>query len=68
MSIGRGTRLVLGIVTSTCGGTGVGPIKGLAGKCLDVRSGGTADGTQIQLYTCNSSAAQTWTVTPNSTS
>ncbi|WP_406072100.1 ThuA domain-containing protein [Micromonospora sp. NBC_01638] len=50
------------------GGTpGVGPIKGLAGKCLDVRGGGTADGTQIQLYTCNSSTAQTWTVTPNST-
>ena len=25
--------------------------------------GATADGTQIQLYTCNGSAAQTWTVT-----
>ncbi|RAO35766.1 Endo-1,4-beta-xylanase [Micromonospora saelicesensis] len=49
------------------GGTGVGPIKGLAGKCLDVRNAGTADGTQIQIYTCNSSTAQTWTVTPNST-
>ncbi|MBQ1020905.1 ThuA domain-containing protein [Micromonospora sp. D93] len=44
------------------GGTGVGPIKGLAGKCLDVRSGGTADGTQIQLYTCNGGTAQSWTV------
>ncbi|MEV4138707.1 ThuA domain-containing protein [Dactylosporangium sp. NPDC049742] len=41
--------------------TGVGPIKGLAGKCLDVRSSGTADGTQIQIYTCNGSGAQTWT-------
>ncbi|GAA2619151.1 lectin [Dactylosporangium fulvum] len=41
--------------------TGVGPIKGLAGKCLDVRSSGTADGTQIQLYTCNGTGAQTWT-------
>ncbi|MBM0278839.1 ThuA domain-containing protein [Micromonospora tarensis] len=50
------------------GGTnGVGPIKGLAGKCLDVRNGGTADGTQIQIYTCNGSTPQTWTVTPNST-
>ncbi|MFC8619725.1 ThuA domain-containing protein [Micromonospora purpureochromogenes] len=50
------------------GGTGgTGPIKGLAGKCLDVRSSGTADGTQIQLYTCNGTTAQTWTVTPNST-
>jgi len=42
--------------------TGVGPVKGLAGKCLDVRSGATADGTQIQLYACNNGAAQTWTV------
>ncbi|MEV0807281.1 ThuA domain-containing protein [Micromonospora sp. NPDC050200] len=50
------------------GGTGgTGPIKGLAGKCLDVRNAATADGTQIQLYTCNGGAAQTWTVTPNST-
>ncbi|MFC4022105.1 ThuA domain-containing protein [Micromonospora sp. GCM10011542] len=50
------------------GGTGgVGPVKGLGGKCLDVRASGTADGTQIQIYTCNGSGAQTWTVTPNST-
>ncbi|SCL17093.1 Type 1 glutamine amidotransferase (GATase1) [Micromonospora nigra] len=50
------------------GGTpGTGPIKGLAGKCLDVRDAATADGTQIQIYTCNGAAAQTWTVTPNST-
>ncbi|MFG2105150.1 ThuA domain-containing protein, partial [Micromonospora echinaurantiaca] len=55
------------LVKSTGGGTGAGPIRGLAGKCLDVRNAGTADGTQIQLYTCNGSAAQTWTVTPNST-
>ncbi|MFG1882326.1 ThuA domain-containing protein [Micromonospora sp. NPDC049102] len=51
----------------TGGTNGVGPVQGLAGKCLDVRSGATADGTQIQIYTCNGSTAQTWTVTPNST-
>ncbi|MEV1113025.1 MULTISPECIES: ThuA domain-containing protein [unclassified Micromonospora] len=55
------------LVKGTGGGSGVGPVKGLAGKCLDVRSGATADGTQIQIYTCNGSTAQTWTVTPNST-
>ncbi|GHJ44068.1 glycosyl hydrolase [Catellatospora sp. TT07R-123] len=42
---------------------GVGPIKGLAGKCLDVRSGSNADGTQVQIYTCNGTGAQTWAVT-----
>ncbi len=41
--------------------TGSGPIKGLAGKCLDVRGAVNADGTQIQIYTCNGTAAQTWT-------
>ena len=38
-----------------------GPGEGPAGKCLDVRSGATTDGTQIQLFTCSGSAAQTWT-------
>jgi len=27
--------------------------------------GATADGSKIQLYTCNNTAAQTWAVTPN---
>ncbi|MEV1288052.1 PQQ-dependent sugar dehydrogenase [Micromonospora sp. NPDC049679] len=49
------------------GGGGTGPIKGLAGKCLDVSNSATADGTQIQLYGCNGTAAQTWTVAPGST-
>ncbi|MEV4636312.1 ThuA domain-containing protein [Actinoplanes sp. NPDC049548] len=44
-----------------------GPVRGLAGKCLDVAGAATADGTKIQLYTCNTSAAQSWTVTPGST-
>ncbi|WP_405099638.1 RICIN domain-containing protein [Micromonospora sp. NBC_01412] len=47
--------------------TRTGPVRGLGGKCLDVRNGASADGTQVQIYTCNGSAAQTWTVTPNST-
>ncbi len=42
--------------------TGTGPIVGLAAKCLDVANSGTADGTKIQLWTCNGSAAQNWTV------
>ena len=54
-------------VTGTPPAGGTGPIKGLGGKCLDVRNAATADGTQIQIYTCNGSAAQTWAVTPNST-
>ncbi|MFB9237646.1 carbohydrate-binding protein [Plantactinospora siamensis] len=44
------------------GGGGAGPVVGLAGKCLDVRGAATADGTQVQLYSCNGTGAQQWTV------
>jgi hypothetical protein len=40
---------------------GTGPITGIAGKCVDVAASGTADGTKVQLSTCNSTGAQTWT-------
>jgi hypothetical protein len=43
--------------------TRVGPVTSAAsGKCLDISNGGTADGTKVQLWTCNGSAAQQWTV------
>jgi glucose/arabinose dehydrogenase/PKD repeat protein len=48
-------------------GSGSGPIRGLASKCLDVAGGASADGTKVQLYTCNGSTAQNWTVTPGGT-
>ncbi|MEV0820918.1 ricin-type beta-trefoil lectin domain protein [Nonomuraea rubra] len=38
-----------------------GQITGLAGKCVDVAGGSSADGTAVQLYTCNGTAAQQWT-------
>jgi type 1 glutamine amidotransferase len=46
------------------GSTGprTGPIRGVSGKCVDVSASGTADGTKIQLYTCNGTGAQSWTV------
>ena len=28
--------------------------------CLDINGGGTADGTTVDLYTCNDTAAQVW--------
>ncbi|MGA5303350.1 chitosanase [Nucisporomicrobium flavum] len=39
-----------------------GPIKGLGGKCVDVAAANSANGTAIQLYDCNGTNAQTWTV------
>ncbi|MFE0434142.1 ThuA domain-containing protein [Streptomyces nigra] len=43
-------------------GPRTGEVKGVNGKCLDVDNAGTADGTKVQIWTCNSSAAQRWTI------
>jgi GH18 family chitinase len=44
-----------------------GRITGLAGKCVDVAAAATANGTAIQLYACNGTSAQTWTVATDGT-
>ncbi|WP_333773987.1 ricin-type beta-trefoil lectin domain protein [Streptomyces sp. IBSBF 3136] len=48
-------------VTTSDSATGV-PIRGLAGKCVDVAGANPANGTPVQLYDCNGTAAQSWTV------
>ncbi|MEU4143762.1 ThuA domain-containing protein [Streptomyces parvulus] len=42
-------------------GPRTGEVKGVGGKCLDVDNSMTADGTKIQLWTCNGTGAQRWT-------
>ena len=50
-------------ITGSSGGTQpTGRITGYGGKCVDIASAATANGTAIQLYDCNGTAAQTWTV------
>ncbi|MFD3540246.1 ricin-type beta-trefoil lectin domain protein [Streptomyces sp. NPDC058662] len=44
------------------GASGTGEVKGVNNKCLDVDNSQTADGTKIQLWTCNGTDAQRWTV------
>ncbi|MFC3505532.1 chitosanase [Micromonospora krabiensis] len=39
-----------------------GPITGLGGRCVDVAGANPANGTAVQLYDCNGTTAQTWTV------
>ncbi|WP_369264562.1 family 16 glycosylhydrolase [Streptomyces sp. R35] len=63
-------QLVVDSVTVTTsdssGGTGA-PITGLAGKCVDVAGANPANGTPVQLYDCNGTAAQKWTVSSDGT-
>ncbi|MFI0826577.1 PA14 domain-containing protein [Streptomyces roseolus] len=50
------------------GGTsGTGEVRGVNGKCLDVDDSQTADGTKVQLWTCNGTGAQVWAPQPDGT-
>ncbi|HTI26570.1 MAG TPA: ricin-type beta-trefoil lectin domain protein [Kutzneria sp.] len=56
---------VLGIVLlvpGTAAAAGTGAITGYGGKCVDVSGANTANGTKVQLWTCNGTNAQNWTV------
>lgn len=44
-----------------------GPIIGIGGKCVDVAGGSSANGTAVQLFDCNGTAAQRWSVTDEGT-
>jgi glucosylceramidase len=44
------------------GGGRTGPIVGYGGKCVDVAGANTANGTPVQLYDCNGTNAQSWTM------
>ncbi|MFL6123441.1 lectin [Actinophytocola sp.] len=48
--------------TSSGGGGTGGTIRGIGGKCVDVAGANPANGTAVQLYDCNGTAAQQWTV------
>lgn len=42
-----------------------GPVIGYGGLCVDVREANRADGTAVQVYGCNGTPAQSWTVQPD---
>jgi hypothetical protein len=46
---------------------GSGPITGYQGLCLDDRSASTANFNPVQVYTCNGTSAQSWTVASGNT-
>ncbi|MEV6957046.1 family 16 glycosylhydrolase [Streptomyces sp. NPDC051183] len=50
------------VTTDPAPPTGSGTITGLGGKCADVAAANTANGTAVQLYDCNGTAAQNWSV------
>jgi len=57
-----GRVLNRGEVHLTPPSTRTGPITGIGGKCVDVQAANPANGTPVQLYTCDGGTAQRWTV------
>ncbi|UOZ07795.1 ricin-type beta-trefoil lectin domain protein [Amycolatopsis sp. WQ 127309] len=49
--------------TTTPPPAGSGTITGYGGKCVDVAGASSANGTAVDLYTCNGTTAQKWTST-----
>jgi glucosylceramidase len=49
------------------GNGSTGPVTGYQGLCLDVRGANSADGTPVQVYSCNGTNAQTWTAATDGT-
>jgi chitinase len=65
--------LVSAIYETVMGGTPTNPptsppsgrtgrITGIAGKCVDIAAASSANNTAVQLYDCNASTAQNWTI------
>ncbi|HEV8559631.1 MAG TPA: ricin-type beta-trefoil lectin domain protein [Actinophytocola sp.] len=52
------------VTNDSGGGSGGGAraITGIGGKCVDVAGANTANGTAVQLWDCNGTGAQQWTV------
>ena len=57
-----GTLGAFGLTQSAFGADPVGAVTGYGGKCVDVAGAATANGTAVDLYDCNGTAAQSWTV------
>ncbi|MEV4641387.1 glycosyl hydrolase [Actinoplanes sp. NPDC049548] len=51
---------VIGVTTAMAADAG--PIKGIGGMCVDVAGANKANGTAVQLWTCNGTGAQRWSV------
>jgi hypothetical protein len=51
---------ILGITTAMAAEAG--PIKGPGGRCVDVAGANPANGTAVQLWDCNGTVAQSWSV------
>jgi hypothetical protein len=67
LMLGLGAAVTQHAHAATAAAGSTGSIVGYQGLCLDDRSASTADFNPIQVYTCNGTDAQQWTVESNNT-
>ncbi|WP_369194333.1 ricin-type beta-trefoil lectin domain protein [Streptomyces djakartensis] len=69
LGITAAASLLVGLsgVPASGAAAATGRITGLGGKCVDVAGAATANGTPVQLYDCNGTAAQQWDVAADGT-
>jgi predicted chitinase len=53
---------LLSVLPASPAAAATGQISGLGGKCIDVAGGSSTNGTAVQIYDCNGTAAQQWNV------
>jgi hypothetical protein len=63
---GLGSPATALALTASGGKAGV-VYSGMAGKCVDDEHGATTTGNHVQLYTCNGTTSQDWTLEPDGT-
>jgi hypothetical protein len=61
-ALAAGVLGAFGIAQTAFGADPAGAVTGYGGKCVDVAGASSANGAAVQLYDCNGTAAQTWTV------
>ena len=61
-TLGLALTMSMALAHQAQAATGTGTVTGYEGLCLDDRSASTADYNPIQVYTCNGTSAQQWTI------
>ncbi|WP_329139547.1 ricin-type beta-trefoil lectin domain protein [Streptomyces sp. NBC_01476] len=62
VAVAAGALGAFGITQAASGADATGAIVGYGGKCVDIAAASSANGAAVQLYDCNGTDAQSWTV------
>ena len=66
-ALAAGVLGAFGLTQAASGADATGAITGYGGKCVDIAGASSANGAAVQLYDCNGTTAQSWTVSADNT-